>query len=125
MTPDPSRAARAPQTTLDEVREALAEYGRALLYWDDLPGKCTEDEAHAISTHIKKHAPRWLGALVQAVEDQQTEVSRLRADGQRLRQSLDDAAITMRNYYRGAISRAAVDEKIVLIRAALAWWDAQ
>ena len=68
---DPSGAARAPQTTLDEVREALAEYGRALLYWDDLPGKCTEDEAHAISTHIKKHAPRWLGALVQAVEDQQ------------------------------------------------------
>lgn len=115
---DPSGAARAPQDVLDEVREALAEYKRALLYWDDLPGKCTEDEAHAISTHIKKHAPEWLGALVQAVEDQQrraehehsnavaalrkyeeatreadrlsAEVAQLRADGQRLREALHE-----------------------------------
>ena len=37
------------------------------------------------------HAPEWLGALVQAVEDQQTEVSRLRADGQRLEERIKTA----------------------------------
>lgn len=51
-------------TKLEEIEQALAEYKRAELYWDDLPGKCTEYEAHAISNHIKKHGPQWLRYLV-------------------------------------------------------------
>ena len=66
---DPSGAARAPQPLtelLAEVKEALDDVtseGRVTLLGQEIVGPRRES--------LERHAPEWLGAWVQAVEDQQ------------------------------------------------------
>ena len=94
---DPSGAARAPQTTNELVAEVKAALQRAtpgpwyrqkeivFAHGGELLALIGKADAQEANVQLVKNAPEWLGALVQAVEDQQNEVSRLRADGQRLR----------------------------------------
>lgn len=72
---DPSGAARAPQpleSLLSEVRAALQDVeseGRVTLPGQEIVGPRRES--------LERHAPDWLGALVQAVEDQQRRIAEL------------------------------------------------
>lgn len=110
MTLDPSGAARAPQPVTELLAEVKAALQRATPgpwsvfleshspYGFPVHGpfgaSCYDEAPHvgnifrAPDAELIAKAPAWLGALVRAVEDGQAEVSRLRADGQRLRDEL-------------------------------------
>lgn len=63
MTPDPSGAARAPQPLAELLAEVRGELAKT---FSSDPNVC-----FPAASAIEKNAREWLGALVQAVEDQQ------------------------------------------------------
>lgn len=76
MTPDPSGAARPPQTTdelVAQVRETLRDLGDAAFY---------SQARMAAKARYDAKAPEWLGALVQAVEDLREKLGRANEQNQ-------------------------------------------
>lgn len=97
---------------MTDVVPVVAEIRAALVF---LKNAHHLDRA-AIRCKIETHAPEWLGALVQRVEDQQQELAGLRADGQRLGQCLKDLLDAV-DYDVGVV---ATGDAVIHARAALA-----
>lgn len=73
MTPDPSGAARAPQPLAELLAEVRGELAKT---FSSDPNVC-----FPAASAIEKNAREWLGALVQAVEDQQRQLDGLDRSG--------------------------------------------
>ena len=81
----------ADRDLLAPIKEALREFDRQGTKLAG-SGSRLREILWPEEVELVENAPEWLGVLVQAVEDQQQEIAGLRADGQRLRDALEEIA---------------------------------